>query len=225
MDGTANNYMAGSLGIGTTSLTGYSLRVSKNITGTTASFAVRNEGVVQSDVTADAIGFRNDSNTAAASFILTNYWHFWARQGSIGAGSSILNQYGFHVDSNMISATNCYAFSGAIPSGLGRWNLYMSGSAANHLNGSLLIGSIVNLGFKLDVNGTTRLNDSVLISLSTSINSSAQLQVDSTTKGLLPPRMTTTQKNAISSPATGLQVYDTTLNQMSYYNGTTWTNI
>jgi hypothetical protein len=56
-------------------------------------------------------------------------------------------------------------------------------------------------------------------------NTSAQLQADSTTKGFLPPRMTTTQKNAISSPATGLQVYDTTLNQMSYYNGTTWTNI
>jgi hypothetical protein len=225
MDGTANNYMAGSLGIGTTGLIGYSLRVSRNITGATSSFAVRNEGVVQSDVTADAIGFRNDSFTAASAFTLTNYWHFWARQGSIGAGSSILNQYGFHVDSNMISATNIYAFSGAIPSGLGRWNLYMSGSAANHLNGSLLIGSIVNLGFKLDVNGTTRLNDSVLISLSTSINSSAQLQVDSTTKGFLPPRMTTTQKTAISTPATGLVVYDTTLNKLSVYTGSAWETV
>jgi len=56
------------------------------------------------------------------------------------------------------------------------------------------------------------------------INASAILQTDSTTKGFLPPRMTTTQKNAISSPAAGLQVYDTTLNQMSYYNGTTWVN-
>jgi hypothetical protein len=54
---------------------------------------------------------------------------------------------------------------------------------------------------------------------------SSILTMNSTTKGFLPPRMTTTQKNAISSPATGLQVYDTTLNQMSYYNGTTWTNI
>jgi hypothetical protein len=54
---------------------------------------------------------------------------------------------------------------------------------------------------------------------------SAKMQVESTTQGFLPPRMTTTQKNAIASPATGLQVYDTTLNQMSYYNGTTWTNI
>ena len=51
---------------------------------------------------------------------------------------------------------------------------------------------------------------------------SSVLQVDSTTKGFLPPRMTTTQKNAIASPATGLMVYDTTLNLISVYNGTTW---
>ncbi len=64
-----------------------------------------------------------------------------------------------------------------------------------------------------------------IISGGTSITASAQMEVISTTRGFLPPRMTTTQKNAIASPATGLQVYDTTLNQMSYYNGTTWTNI
>jgi len=53
---------------------------------------------------------------------------------------------------------------------------------------------------------------------------SAVLQITSTTKGVLFPRLTTTQKNAIVSPAAGLQVYDTDLNQMSYYNGTTWVN-
>jgi len=51
---------------------------------------------------------------------------------------------------------------------------------------------------------------------------SAILEAKSTTKGFLPPRMTTTQKNAIASPATGLMVYDTTLNLISVYNGTTW---
>lgn len=54
------------------------------------------------------------------------------------------------------------------------------------------------------------------------INASAKMQIDSTTRGFLPPRMTTTQKNAIASPAAGLMVYDTTLNVISYYNGTMW---
>ena len=51
---------------------------------------------------------------------------------------------------------------------------------------------------------------------------SALLTMESTTKGFLPPRMTTTQKNAIASPATGLMIYDTTLNVITYYNGTMW---
>jgi hypothetical protein len=51
---------------------------------------------------------------------------------------------------------------------------------------------------------------------------SALFALNSTTLGFLPPRMTTTQKNAIASPAEGLQVWDTTLKLMSVYNGTTW---
>jgi hypothetical protein len=57
------------------------------------------------------------------------------------------------------------------------------------------------------------------------VNASAQLQVDSTTKGFLPPRMTTTQKNAISSPASGLMVYDTDTNKLCCYNGTSWNDL
>ena len=53
---------------------------------------------------------------------------------------------------------------------------------------------------------------------------SAIFAIGSTTRGFLPPRMTTAQKLAIGTPAAGLQVYDSTLNQMSYYNGTTWIN-
>ena len=54
--------------------------------------------------------------------------------------------------------------------------------------------------------------------------SSAILNVNSTTQGFLPPRLTTTQKNAIASPATGLQVYDSTENRLSNYNGVNWQN-
>jgi hypothetical protein len=53
---------------------------------------------------------------------------------------------------------------------------------------------------------------------------SAMLSVTSTTKGFLPPRMTTTQKNAISSPAAGLVVYDTTLKKLCVYT-TAWETI
>jgi hypothetical protein len=59
----------------------------------------------------------------------------------------------------------------------------------------------------------------------TSLNASAILQADSTTKGFLPPRMTTTEKNAISSPAAGLIVYDTTLNKLCVRTASTWETI
>jgi hypothetical protein len=54
---------------------------------------------------------------------------------------------------------------------------------------------------------------------------SAQLEVFSTTKGFLPPVMTTTQKNAIASPAAGLVVYDSTTNKLQCYNGSTWNDL
>jgi hypothetical protein len=59
----------------------------------------------------------------------------------------------------------------------------------------------------------------------TSYIASSVLELDSTTRGFLPPRMTTTQKNAIATPAAGLMVYDTTLNLISVYNGTIWISL
>jgi len=151
--------------------------------------------------------------------------------------------------------------------------------------GNFLIGTTTDAGFRLDVNGTARVNSTATtgltitqgasgdgiviqnggyiqmastrfrafssafqfqdISYNTRVNlsmsgfsyfnsggnytfgsltevTSAIVNVDSTTKGFLPPRMTTTQKNAIASPATGLQIYDTTLNRPCFYDGTTW---
>jgi hypothetical protein len=65
-------------------------------------------------------------------------------------------------------------------------------------------------------------NSSVIVTDSTSpsLTPSSKLTVESTTQGFLPPRMTTTQKNAIATPAAGLVVYDTTLNQLCTYDGT-----
>lgn len=54
---------------------------------------------------------------------------------------------------------------------------------------------------------------------------SAILDVTSTTKGMLFPRMTTAQRNAITSPATGLVIYNTNTNCYDVYFGTSWESI
>jgi hypothetical protein len=54
------------------------------------------------------------------------------------------------------------------------------------------------------------------------VDASAILQADSTTQGFLPPRMTTTQRDNIATPAEGLVIYNTTLQRLDFYNGTTW---
>jgi hypothetical protein len=78
-----------------------------------------------------------------------------------------------------------------------------------------------------DANGTAsttfivRENGSVHVGATANVPSS-KLTLTSTTQGFLPPRMTTTERNAIASPAAGLVVYDNTDNKHYGYNGTTW---
>jgi hypothetical protein len=64
-------------------------------------------------------------------------------------------------------------------------------------------------------NGTIGINNS-------SPNDSAQLDIASTTRGFLVPRMTNAQRAAIASPVAGLQVYNSTNNGLAYYDGTAW---
>jgi hypothetical protein len=60
---------------------------------------------------------------------------------------------------------------------------------------------------------------------STSPSVTSLLNLTSTTKGFLQPRMTTTQRNAISAPAEGLRIYNTTTKKENFYNGTIWVEI
>jgi len=79
-----------------------------------------------------------------------------------------------------------------------------------------------NQGMSLVMTGSGA--GALIVNSSGSPNASAVLQADSTTKGFLPPRMTTTQKNAISAIA-GLVVYDSTTNKLCCYNGSTWNDL
>ncbi len=53
-------------------------------------------------------------------------------------------------------------------------------------------------------------------------DNSAVLDVQSSTRGLLAPRMSTAQRDAINNPAAGLIIYNTNTNILELYNGTNW---
>jgi len=51
---------------------------------------------------------------------------------------------------------------------------------------------------------------------------SSALSINSITRGFLPPRMTGTQRDAISAPAAGLLIFNTTTSKINYYDGGSW---
>ena len=61
---------------------------------------------------------------------------------------------------------------------------------------------------------------------STAPHSSAMLEVKATNKGVLIPRMTQAQRNAIGTPAPGLMVFQTNgMNGFYYFDGSGWTRV
>jgi hypothetical protein len=81
----------------------------------------------------------------------------------------------------------------------------------------------------IDTIGTT-LRDNTIIEDSLKVggalaivaDASAILELESTAKGFLLPRMTTAQRDAIVNPATGLEIYDTDTNEVQYWNASEW---
>jgi len=140
-NGTADNYFAGSVGIGSTSLTQYNLRISKTITGNADSVGVLTNGLVQSDVTASAVYYQAQIGLAASAFTTTNVYGFYAGQTALSGGAAITNQSGFYVASTLTGATNNYGFRSDIASGTGRYNFYANGTADNYFAGNVGIGT------------------------------------------------------------------------------------
>jgi hypothetical protein len=143
--------------------------------------------------------FTQAISTQAASFTMTTFRHFESGNVTLGAGSSLTEQIGFRA-SGMTSGTNVFGYRSEVAAATGRWNFYANGTAQNYFAGTVGIGT-------------------------TTPDASALLDVQSTTQGVRMPNMTTTQKNAIASPALGLMVFDTTLAKLSVYTGSAWETI
>lgn len=161
----------GALGIGNSSLTGYTLRLGKNITGATTAHGIFSSGSIQSDVTGAAYMVRTQPLLAASAFNLSFLYHFAATQGTFGAGSSNSVQHGFFADTSLIGATTNYSHyasdTAAITSGKTSygfysnvntasgggttWGFYGGGTAPNRLNSDLLVYG----GTSIPAGGTT----------------------------------------------------------------------
>jgi hypothetical protein len=71
----------------------------------------------------------------------------------------------------------------------------------------------------------TNITSALHVGSAGTITPSAVLELKSTTKGFLPPQMTTAEINAIATPAEGLQVYNTTIKHMCFYMNGAWQKI
>ncbi|MDO8552082.1 MAG: hypothetical protein Q7S01_00970, partial [bacterium] len=167
----------------------------------------------------------NFFSTTASS---TNLYSTSAAFGVLSANSAAIAN-GFLSNASSTITSGLFSMSG----GASTTNLTASG--ISWLDGGLLAlaSSTIGAGGQttgLTISGgaTTTGNQYIAGTLgigAVSLNASASLQIDSTTKGFLPPRMTTVQKNAIGSPAGGLVLYDSDLNKLNVYNGSAWKNV
>jgi len=168
-----------------------------------------------------AVGFRNqhwitnggDSSTSVGSQALFN--------DSTGGWNVALGQRaGFSINQG---GKNIIIGTGNIANAFGSSNTIIA-TAPNSMpsatmSNTVMIGAGKEIRLFSDSLGHTQIINNATWPASIP---SAELAVSSTTAGLLPPRMTTTQKNAISSPAEGLCVYDLTLHKLYVWDGSIW---
>jgi len=166
--------------------------------------------------TAAGVGFAWYQNTTQTNARINNAGNFEQASGFWGFGDNITTAA--DPTNSTQNHTYAYFYTGS--------NVYKTGLAAiraSKFDMYWQTGSSSGGGFRW-YQGTNELasiskDGNLLLNTTTDLASSI-LTMNSTTKGFLPPRMTTTQINAIASPAVGLVVYNTTLNVLCVYTGT-----
>lgn len=142
--------------------------------------------------------------------------------GSLSAQTGMIGFAGNQMTSSYIGTGNLFGYKAVNSSNTG-WGGLMTASATDTTlfvtdgNG---FGVISNSNNNLRINAT---NVGIAAYGTTASDASAIVNVASTTKGFLAPRMTAAQKSAIASPATGLLIYQTDGTAgFYYYSGAAW---
>lgn len=148
------NQIVPRLAIGGTNLTATLLRIDGNLSGGTTAQVVQYNGEIQSGVTTSARVFRSAPTSVNGVFTTASLVHLDIANLSKGASHTLTNQYGIAI-ADLTAGTSNYGVFSSISSGTGKWNIYMTGTAANYFNGTVLMGSASDNsgGAKLQVTG------------------------------------------------------------------------
>lgn len=95
-------------------------------------------------------------------------------------------------------------------------------TTATEMSWAIPLASIYNFRHSTNITLSISQNGALMGLSATNLDASALFQMNSTSRGFLRPRMTTVQRDAISTPAAGLSVYNTTTGVNNLYNGTSW---
>ncbi|KKP38047.1 MAG: hypothetical protein UR28_C0024G0002 [Candidatus Peregrinibacteria bacterium GW2011_GWF2_33_10] len=106
----------------------------------------------------------------------------------------------------------------APPTGLILYNT--STNIINYYNGTDWVPLDMTIESDPNTSGTN-VAEGVVIG-ATTVDATAKLEVKSTTLGVLFPRMTSAQRDLINSPAEGLLIYNTSMNQFQYFTDNKW---
>lgn len=100
---------------------------------------------------------------------------------------------------------------------------YGARATANSLTNATAIGRFAEVGTSdtCVIGGTGSFAQRVGVGV-VSPNAKAIMDLTSTTQGFLPPRMNTTQRDAISGPPAGLMIYNSQTAKLNFYNGSAW---
>jgi hypothetical protein len=134
--GTADNYFAGSVGIGTTPTAGLKVNISGTASGATSTFGLFNSQTADPAVST-ALHISFGSATTVSAGTLPDLRAFNASQGTFTG--TVTNQYAFFVQGTFVGATNNYGVYSNIAAAANRWNFYATGTARNYMAADLTV--------------------------------------------------------------------------------------
>jgi hypothetical protein len=214
------------VGIGTNTDAGFKLdvngtaRVSGAVTG-----GLYNGVLVSSRTATQSVFIGVDAGSSATASMAHNVimGHSAAYSMTTGNWNTIIGRQAATLsatinNSILIGANNLNQYTGTIT------DVLSFGVASTNV--SFVSYPIFGTGIK-DASPSFRIggNNDLALSALPSVTASAILDLTSTTKGFLPPRMTTTQINAIATPAEGLMAYNTTISHLCVYQAGAWAKL